>query len=125
MKQFFTLAVAAGALALSGVAYQAEAASPIGKTYKSNTGRHIKVSNCGGGLGMTIVKAAKKSHVGKRIMCGAKKTGANQWKGTILNVDDGKKYSGSAALKGTSLVVSGCDNLLGVICKTQKWAQVK
>jgi len=124
MKRFFAFAVAAGAIVLSGAVYQAEAASPIGKTYRSDTGRHIKVFSCGGGLGMKIVKAKKKSHVGKRIMCGAKKTAANKWSGSILNVDDGKTYSGSASLSGSSLSVSGCV-FGGLFCKTQKWALVK
>lgn len=124
MRKFLTLAVAAAALAFTGTFQVAEAASPLGKTYKSDTGRLIKVSSCGGGLGMKIVKAKKKSNVGKRIMCGAKKTGANKWSGTILNVDDGKKYSGSATLNGKTLAVSGCV-LGGLICKTQNWPQVK
>ena len=121
MKHVLTMAVAVGALVVAGTA---EAASPVGKSYRSDSGRIIKVFNCGGGLGMRIAKAKKKANVGKRIMCGAKKTGANKWSGTILNVDDNKKYTGSATLKGKTLAVSGCV-LGGLICSTQNWPQVK
>ena len=111
-----------GILMISGHLQHA-VASPVGKTFRAESGRHIKVSNCDGGLGMTIVKSTDASHVGKQIMCGAEQTGDNQWSGTILNVDDGKSYTGKASLSGDVLSVSGCI-LGGLICKTQKWPLV-
>jgi len=111
-------------LALSLAAGGANAASPNG-VWKSNTGRHIKVFSCRGGLGMKIVKAKKKSYVGRVIMCGAKKTGPNKWKGRLLKVDNGQTYTGIATLQSAnSLKLEGCV-LGGLICKKQIWPRIK
>ena len=48
-------------------------------------------------------------------MCGAKPSGPNKWKGTVLNLDDGQKYSGSVTVSGNSLTLSGCV-LGGLVC---------
>ena len=61
---------------------------------------------------------------GKTIMCGAKKSGENKWKGTVLNLDDGQKYSGSVTLSGNSLTLSGCV-LGGLVCKNDTWSRLK
>ena len=105
-------------------AAHSEAASPMG-VWKSNTGRHIQIFSCKGGIGMRIVNSSNPKHVGRVIMCGAKKTGANKWRGSLLNVDDGKTYTGIATLKGAnSLQLEGCV-LGGLICKKQVWPRIK
>lgn len=116
-----TPAVTATILILSATAVQA--ASPTGLWKRSN-GAHIRVFNCGGGIGMKVVKSPSPKKVGKTIMCGAKKTGKNKWQGTLLNLDDGQKYSGYVSLSGRSLKLSGCV-LGGLICKSDTWKRIK
>ncbi len=108
------------ALAASTSAF---AGSPKG-TWKRSNGAHIKVFNCGGGIGMRVVKSPSPKKVGKTIMCGAKKSGANKWRGTVLNLDDGKRYSGYVKLNGSSLTLSGCV-LGGLICKNDTWRRLR
>ena len=101
----------------------AQAASPYGTWQRSN-GARIKVYSCGGGIGMKVTKSPSPKKVGKTIMCGAKKSGANTWKGSLLNLDDGQRYSGVVKLNGSSLSLSGCV-LGGLVCKSDSWRRVK
>lgn len=101
----------------------AAADSPNGTWLRSN-GAHISVFECGGGLGMKVVKSPEAAKVGKTIMCGAKKSGANKWSGSLLNLDDGQKYSGYVTHSGSSLTLSGCV-LGGVICSNDTWTRIK
>ncbi len=98
------------------------AGSPYGTWLRSN-GAHVKAFECGGGLGLKVVKSPEPKKVGKTIMCGAKKVGENKWKGTVLNLDDNQKYSGSVTLNGGSLTLSGCV-LGGIICKDDTWSKI-
>ncbi len=96
------------------------AASPFG-TWVRDNGVHINVYSCKGGLGMKIVKASRKENVGKVIMCGAKTKNKGQWKGELLNVEDGKTYTGIVSLEGVrKLKLEGCI-LGGLICKSDIW----
>lgn len=119
-----TLKYSAIGLALSfGAATTAMAASPNG-TWKRSNGALVKVFNCGGGIGMKVIKSPSPKKRGKTIMCGAKKTGANKWQGSLLNLDDGQRYSGYVTLSGNSLKLSGCV-LGGLVCKSDTWRRVK
>lgn len=109
--------------AVVGLSASAFAGSPNGTWLRSN-GAHVLVFDCGGGIGMKVTKSPEAHKVGKTIMCGAKKTGENKWKGTLLNLDDGKKYSGFVALSGGSLTLSGCV-LGGIICSNDTWSKIK
>ena len=101
------------------------AGSPNGTWLRSSTGGHIKVFNCGGGLGMKVVKSNKKAKVGKMIMCGAKPNGKNKWKGSVKNLDDGNTYSGYVTLVGANkLTLQGCA-LGGIVCKSDSWKRLK
>lgn len=102
----------------------AQAASPNGVWKRPKTGAHIQVSNCGGGLGMKVVKSPNKASVGKRIMCGAKAEGANKWRGDLTSSEDGNTYTGIVTLKGNKLQLQGCV-LGGLICKTEVWSRIK
>jgi len=105
----------------------ASAASPNGTWLRPNGGAHIQVFNCSGGLGMKIVKPAAKrpGTRGKTIMCGAKKSGANKWRGSILSTEDGQTYTGIVTLTGgSSLKLEGCV-LGGIICKAENWRRLK
>ena len=60
--------------------------------------------------------------VGISILSGMKPAGDNSWKGSIYNPEDGKTYSATMSLQGSSLKVQGCA-LGGLICKTQMWSR--
>ena len=122
MSSKFT-AVTTACLALAFSTAAAFAGSPNG-TWKRSNGAHIKVFNCGGGIGMRVVKSPSPKKVGKTIMCGAKKSGANKWKGSLLNLDDNQRYSGYVKLNGNSLTLSGCV-LGGLICKNDTWRRLR
>lgn len=120
--------IAVSAIALGGLiatSIPAAAASPNGTWLRSKTGGHIKVFNCGGGIGMKVIKSNVAAKRGKQIMCGAKKSGSNKWKGNILNLDDGKTYTGIVTLtSANSLTLEGCV-LGGLICKSDAWKRIK
>ena len=124
MKLLHTVLVAAAALMVTVLMSQfAYAASPNGNWYRPKTGATIKVFNCGGGLGMRVIKSKTPSKVGKLIMCGAKKTSSNKWKGSIKNLDDGKTYTGYVTLNSARrLTLQGCA-LGGLICKSDSWTK--
>ena len=73
---------------------------------------------------MKVTKSPEAGKAGKTIMCGAKAAGPNKWKGTVLNLDDDQKYSGTVTLNGGSLTLSGCV-LGGIICKDDTWSKAK
>lgn len=119
-----TLAFATGAaLATFGAMTAAHATSANGTWLRSN-GAHVLAFDCGGGLGLKVTKSPEANKVGKTIMCGAKPAGPNKWKGTVLNLDDNQKYSGTVSLNGGSLTLSGCV-LGGIICKDDTWSRLK
>jgi uncharacterized protein (DUF2147 family) len=115
----FVVAFSASALAMTAAAL---AGSVNGSWLRSN-GAHIQAFDCGGGLGLKVTKSPEPAKVGKTIMCGAKKTSDNKWKGTVLNLDDGQQYSGYVELNGNSLTLSGCV-LGGIICKDDTWSRI-
>lgn len=108
-----------------------------------NTGKaRVRIADCGGALCATVTAlnepnddegkpkvdknnsdASKRSRkiVGISILSGMKPSGDNSWKGNIYNPEDGKTYSASMTLQGSSLKVQGC--ALGIICKTQVWSR--
>jgi len=73
----------------------AMAAEPYGKWVRPSNGAEVSFFNCGGKLcGKVIGKGASSAKVGTMIVGGAAKSGANEWKGNLLNPEDGKTYSG-------------------------------
>lgn len=119
----FSTALATAAVASLAFAATASAGSANG-TWLRDNGAHVLAFDCGGGLGLKVTKSPEAAKVGKTIMCGAKPSGANKWKGTVLNLDDGQKYSGYVELSGNSLTLSGCV-LGGIICKNDTWSRIK
>lgn len=116
----FLLSLAA---ASSITAVSAHAGSANGTWLRSN-GAHVLAFDCGGGLGLKVVKSPEAHKVGKTIMCGAKPSGNNTWKGSLLNLDNNQKYSGTVSLSGNSLSLSGCV-LGGIICNSDTWTRLK
>lgn len=108
---------------LSGAA---TAADPHGTYVRPSTGSQVQFYDCGGKLCGKVVKPSdpsKKEHVGKVILSGAAKAGDNTWKGDLLNLEDGKTYSGTLKMVGPKQInLQGCT--LGILCKDETWNKV-
>ncbi|PTM43077.1 DUF2147 domain-containing protein [Bosea sp. 124] len=57
---------------------------------------------------------------GERIFYDMKPSGDGKWSGSVFNPEDGKTYSGTMTLSGTTLKTSGCV-LGGLICRSVTW----
>jgi uncharacterized protein (DUF2147 family) len=116
-----SLATIAAVLILS----PAFAAEPFGTWMRPSNGAEVSFFNCGGKLcGKVIGKGTSSAKIGTMIVSGAAKTGANEWKGSLLNPDDGKTYKGVISLVGADgLNLKGC--ALGVFCQGETWRRVK
>lgn len=105
----------------------ANAAEPYGTWERPSTGTHLQFYACGAKLCAKVaaVKDEKrKSEVGTVIIKGMTKTADNKWEGDLLNLDDGKTYSGVATLESASaLNLKGC--VMGILCKGETWKKVK
>ena len=105
----------------------ARADDPFGTWVRPSTGTQVNFYNCGGKLCGKIVAVkdqSRKGEIGTVIMNGAGKTADNEWRGDVLNTEDGKTYSGVVTLEGpNALNLKGC--ALGFICKGETWQRVK
>jgi uncharacterized protein (DUF2147 family) len=120
MKTLIAAAMLTGAL--SGTAAAVE---PYGVWMRPSTGTQVRFYDCGGKLCGKIVGVkdqSRKSEIGTVILPGAAKSGANEWKGDLLNTENGKTYSGVVALEGRGLSLKGC---IGFICQGETWTRVK
>lgn len=101
----------------------ATAADPYGTYVRPSTGGQVQFYDCGGKLCGKVVKADKKENLGKVILSGAAKTGETSWKGDLLNLEDGKTYSGTlTVLNAKEMKLEGCVAL--VLCKGETWKKV-
>jgi uncharacterized protein (DUF2147 family) len=92
-------------LAAGFVLSPALAAEPFGKWVRPSTGATVDFYNCGGKL------------------CG-KIVAVKEWKGSLLDTDNGKTYTGVITLVGADgLNLKGC--ALGIICEGETWRKVK
>ena len=100
-------------------------AEPYGTWVRPSNGAEVSFFNCGGKLcGKVIGKGSSNAKVGTMIVAGAAKVGANEWKGKLLNPEDGKTYSGVITLVGADgLNLKGC--ALGVFCQGETWRRMK
>jgi uncharacterized protein (DUF2147 family) len=114
------------ALFLTGLTVSASAFDPYGTWMRPSTGTQVSFYDCGGKLCGKIVAVrdeTRKKEIGTLIMTGAIKTGNSEWKGDLLNTDDGKIYSGVVTLQGPSaLNLKGC---VAVFCEGETWTKVK
>ena len=103
----------------------ASAAEPYGTWMRPSNGAEVSFFNCGGKLcGKVIDKGSSSAKIGTMIVSGAAKAGANEWKGSLLNPDDGKTYKGVISLVGADgLNLKGC--ALGVFCQGEIWRRVQ
>ena len=93
----------------------------IGTWVRPSTGGEIRSFPCGGGIGLKVTKSADRAKVGRQLMCGAREAAPGRYEGSILNLDDGRTYSGVVELLngGASLRLSGC--VLGIVCRSETW----
>ena len=116
----------AAALVLIGLPGVASAADPYGVWTRPSTGAQVSFYDCGGKLCGRIVAVkdqSRKSEVGTMIMNGAVKSGENEWKGQMLDTDNGKTYAGVVTLQGPrALTLKGC---VAIFCEGETWTKVK
>jgi uncharacterized protein (DUF2147 family) len=109
-----------------GLATSARAADPYGVWMRPSTGTQVNFYDCGGKLCGKIVAVkdqSRRSEVGTVIMTGASQSGDNQWKGNLLNTDNGKTYQGVVTLRGpNALRLEGC---VAFICQGETWSKVR
>jgi uncharacterized protein (DUF2147 family) len=120
MKTLIVVTMLTGALAGA-----ASAAEPYGVWMRPSTGTQVRFYDCGGKLCGKIVGVkdqSRKSEIGTVILPGAAKSGTNEWKGNLLNTENGKTYSGVVALEGSGLSLKGC---IGFICQGETWTRLK
>jgi len=113
------------ALLTSALCDVVSAAEPYGVWMRPSTGTQVRFYDCGGKLCGKIVGVrdqSRKGEVGTLIMPGAMKSGANEWKGDLLNTENGKTYSGVVTLQAGGLSLKGC---VGFICQGETWTRVK
>jgi uncharacterized protein (DUF2147 family) len=125
MKRSSSLALATSVAVL--MLSPALAAEPFGKWVRPSTGAQVNFYDCGGKLcgKIVAVKAASSAkEIGTVIVNGAVKTGDNEWKGSLLDTENGKTYSGVITLVGADeLNLKGC--ALGIICEGETWRRVR
>jgi uncharacterized protein (DUF2147 family) len=113
-------------LFLSGLPSVVTAADPYGVWMRPSTGTQVNFYDCGGKLCGKIVAVkdqSRKGEIGTVIMRGSVKSSDNQWKGDLMNTDNGKMYAGVATLEGpNALNLKGC---VTVICQGETWSRVK
>ena len=100
--------------------------SPFGVWTRPSTGTTVEFYDCSAKLCAKVKSVkdpAQREGVGKVIMTGAVKAGDNQWKGDLLNLEDGQTYSGVVTLEGPkALNLKGCV-LGGLVCKGETWTR--
>ena len=121
-----SLALLVGALCLGGPARALEANDPHGLWLRPEGGVRFSFYDCGNSLCAKVVgvqKAEDQAGVGTVILRDAKKTTANEWRGKLYNVKDGKVYDGYITVKADGdLSVKGC--ILGVLCGGETWKRI-
>lgn len=117
---------------------------PQGVWRMSNGKVTVRVSYCGGQrLCATILRLAnpvgkdgkpkvdhenpnpalrKRRIVGLQVVSGMVPAGANRWKGSIYNADDGGTYRSEMRLSGDSMILQGC---WGPFCKKNRFNRVR
>jgi uncharacterized protein (DUF2147 family) len=109
-----------------GLVTNVRATDPYGVWMRPSTGTQVNFYDCGGKLCGKIVAVkdpSRRSKVGTVILTGASQSGDNQWKGELLNADDGKTYKGVVTLSGpNALRLEGC---VAFICQGETWSKVR
>ena len=100
------------------------AAQEVVGTWERDTGAsRVRFTKCGEALcgSLSWLKDTNgPAKVGQRIFYDMKPNGANKWSGSAFNPEDGKTYSGTMTLSGSTLTTAGCV-MGGLICRSVKW----
>ncbi len=129
----------AAVISMGFVATSAMAAGMGGKavgTWKTPKGSVIRITGGGSSIIGTIVSVKDKSrrdsknpNKAKRSrklpgvrMFNLRKNGADAWKGSLYNTEDGKTYAGHVkVLSANKIKLSGC--VAAIFCKSQTWTR--
>lgn len=100
------------------------AAQDVVGTWERDIGAsRVRFTKCGEALcgSLSWLKETNgPAKVGQRIFYDMKPNGANKWSGSAFNPEDGKTYSGTMTLSGSTLTTAGCV-MGGLICRSVKW----
>jgi uncharacterized protein (DUF2147 family) len=103
----------------------AMAADRFGTFVRPSTGTAVDFYDCGGKLCGKIVGVkdpSRSKEIGTVILKNAAKMENNVWKGSLLNTDDGKTYSGVVELQGARLSLKGC---VMMVCQGETWQRLE
>ncbi len=117
--------IALGIATLMGVS-TAALADPSGTWQRESGASRVRIAPCGGNFCGTIIwlkDADGPAKLGQRVFYDMAPSGTNKWSGKAFNPEDGKTYSGTMALNGSSLTTSGCV-LGGIICRSVNWKKL-
>lgn len=122
---FYAGLAAAGFMLAAASAF---AGDPSGTWLRDTGASRVKIGPCGGGAycgSLVWLKPGVETpaKVGQRIFYDMKSDGADSWKGSAFNPEDGKTYSGKMSLSGSTLTTAGCA-MGGMICKSTTWTRV-
>ncbi len=126
LRSAFFAGLTAAVVALG--ASPAFAGDPSGTWLRDTGASRVKFGPCGGGAycgSLVWLKPGVETpaKVGQRIFYDMKPDGADAWKGSAFNPEDGKTYSGKMSLSGSTLTTAGCA-MGGLICKSSTWTKV-
>ncbi|WP_449254557.1 DUF2147 domain-containing protein [Bosea sp. (in: a-proteobacteria)] len=111
------------AFILAGGIAGASAQEVLGVWERDTGASRVRFGKCGDALCGTISWLKDPNgpaKLGQRIFFDMKPNGANTWKGSAFNPEDGKTYSGTMTLSGPTLTTAGCV-LGGLICRSVTW----
>lgn len=120
----------------------AAAADPSGMWLTADGEARVQIGNCGQAYCGKIVwlkepndpetrkpkldkfnkDAAQRARpiVGLQIISGMQPSGANLWKGSLYNPEDGNTFTGSLAMQGADqMKLEGC--VLAIFCRSEMW----
>ncbi len=60
--------------------------------------------------------------MGLSVLSNMKSTGENKWAGNIYNADDGRTYTATMTLSGSTMKLKGC--VAGIFCKTNTFKKL-
>jgi len=113
---------------LSGSAAVAHASELSGEWLNADGKSKVRFANCGdavcGAISWLKNPKGDPGKVGQQVFFDMKPAGANVWKGSAFNPEDGKTYSGKLNLSGDHLTTAGCV-LGGLICKSVDWTRAR
>jgi uncharacterized protein (DUF2147 family) len=111
MRQLAT--IAAAIVIFTGGAASA-VADPIEGTWKRGNGTLIEYASSGGNEYCGTVTNGE--YQGQSIGCMSGADGS--YKGSVIKLDEGKTYNGTAKVSGNDMVLQGCVAL--ILCKSEK-----